>query len=58
MDVEKLEDLLDMIYAQTNPQLELTKDEILEILELINKEAFRQTEIFKIGWEQITQSKN
>jgi hypothetical protein len=45
-----------MIHGDSSDQPDLDNEEILEILEMINKDAFRQTEVFKVSWDDIIKS--
>lgn len=46
-----------MIFKENVEEEELANDEVLEILDIISKEAFKQTEVMKIGFKEIEESK-
>jgi len=47
-----------MIYSETHQSETLDNEELVEILDMINKEAFTETEVFSIGFGNLMQSKN
>lgn len=57
VELSKIGDLIDMIYSEQNPPEELDNEELVEVLEMISKEAFTETEVFSIGFGKLTKSK-
>lgn len=47
-----------MIHSETFETQPLSFDEVIEVLDMVNKEAFKNIELFKIGWDDLVKSKN
>lgn len=45
-----------MIHAETFETQPLSFDEVIEVLDMVNKEAFKNIELFKIGWDDLVKS--
>ena len=56
VELSKIGDLIDMIHSELNPPEELENEELVEVLEVISKEAFTETEVFSIGFGKLTKS--
>lgn len=56
VDLDEIEDLLDMIFAENVEEEPLDNEEIVEILDLVSKEAFKKTEVMKVGFKEIETS--
>lgn len=46
-----------MIFAETIQEEMLENDEVVEILEIVSKEAFKKTEVMKVSFKEIEDSK-